>query len=408
MWRLFEYIIYAIIKNMNKRNAAVLSTVVILKKTMAVFFEFFLNIYLFDIMNGNFGFLMAYSSYGAVVGLIAMYVALKFLNRKNAKFVFCFSLILRIVSILMLLTLQDNILSYIWIFKAIDRTSDMWYYAVYETSLIRTSKHGRVGSFVASMSILESITAVLAPAAFGLIIDSFSYEVLFAIIAVDAILTAIIGMNIKIDFKSERLHLVKFMHRAFAKPNMREAYKTMFYQRITMTGAMRYLLPIMMTMTLGTEFGVGSYTGLFAAVFILMMSGVRILNRYHVVKKFYIPSAFIILASAIVMIADANEATILVYCFVSQTIGNVIATESKGAVYAIGKEEGLVRYTRESILTWNIFLVCGQLIGNLIAYLAFVGFDSQVGIIVAMTALMPFIIIQAYHLQNVQKWLKGR
>ena len=393
---------------MDKRSSTILSAVVILKKSMAVFFEFFLNIYLFDIMNGDFGFLMAYSSYGAVVGLIAIFIALKFLTRKNAKVIFVISLFLRIVSIIMLLVLQNNIISFIWLFKAIDRTSDMWYYAVYETSLISTSKRGGVGSFVASMSILESLTAVLTPVFFGFVIDAFSYETLFAIIAIDAILTAIIGMKIKIGIKTEKFHLAKFFRRAMSKPNMREAYKTMFYQRITMTGAMRYLFPILMAMTLGTEFSVGSYTGLFSAVFIIMMTGIRILNRYRVTKKFYIPSACLVLTSAIVMLADTNQATILIYCFISQTIGSVIATESKAAVYAIGKEEGLVRYTRESIFTWNTFLVSGQLIGNLLAYSAFAWFGGLDGIVIAIAILTPFIIIQAYHLQNVQKWLKGR
>lgn len=393
---------------MDKRNSKILSLVVILKKTIAVFFELFLNIYLFDIMNGDFGFLMAYSSYGAVVGLVAMFIALKLLTRRNAKVVFTISLLLRIVSIIMLLILQNNILSFIWVFKAIDRFSDMWYYAVYETSLISTSKRGGVGSFVAGMSILESLTAVLTPAFFGFVIDAFSYEALFVIIAIDAILTATIGMQIKIGIKNEKFHLAKFLRRAMAKPNMREAYKSMFYQRVTMTGALRYLLPILMMMTLGTEFSVGSYTGLFSAVFIVMMTGIRILNRYRITKKFYIPSACLVFASAILMIADTNQSTIIIYCFVSQTIGNMIATESKAAVYAIGKEEGLVHYTRESIFTWNTFLVCGQLLGNFIAYVAFAWLGGLEGITTAIALLMPFTIVQAYHLQNVQKWLKGR
>ena len=47
---------------MDKRNRKILSSVVVLKRVLTVFFEFFLNIYLFELVNGDFGFLMGYSS----------------------------------------------------------------------------------------------------------------------------------------------------------------------------------------------------------------------------------------------------------------------------------------------------------------------------------------------------------
>lgn len=393
---------------MDKRNRTILSSIVILKKVLAVFFEFFLNIYLFELVDGDFGFLMGYSSFGAVVGLVAMFLALRILNTHNAKTIFGISLVLKIVCIFMLLFLRENIISAIWIFKALDRISDTWYSCVYETALIKNAKRGKVGSFVAGMSILESITAMLTPVAFGYIIDAFSYEVLFGIMAIDAVATALIGMRLNIGFKNEKFKLFEFWGKAFKKPHMREAYKVMFYQRITLTGALRYLVPILLFLTLGTEFSVGSYRSLFSVVFIILMEIIRILNRHKKQKNFYVLGALLVFTSAMVMVANLNESTILLYCFMSQTIGDMIMIEARGTVYATGKEEGLVRYTRENIFTWNVFLVCGQLIGNLVALMAYNWFYGVEGLAVAITVLMSFIIIQAYHIQKVQKWLKGR
>ena len=394
--------------NEHRRNAAILSFLVISKKILGVFFDFFLNIYLFEIVNGDFGFLMGYSAYGAIVGIIAMYFVLRILNSSNAKFIFGLSLILKVVCIVMLLVLQKDILNVIWIFKALDRISETWYSCVYETSLIQNTKRGRVGSFVAGMSILESIIAMLTPVVYGYIIDVFSYEMLFAIMAIDAVATAIIGMKLKIGFKNEKFRLMEFWRRADKKPRIKESYKIMFYQRITLTGALKYLIPVLLFLTLGTEFSVGSYKSLFSVVFIIMMELIRIFNKKRIKKNFYVLGAALVFMSAVVMVANLNESTVLLYCFMSQTIGDMIMIESRGTVYAVGKEEGLVRYTRENIFTWNIFLVCGQLIGNLTAYIVYSKFYGVEGLAVAIVILMAFLIVQAYHIQNVQKWLRGR
>ena len=65
---------------MDKRNKVILSSVMTLRSALLVFFEFFLNIYLFEILNGDFNFLMGYSSFGAVWGLVVMFLAMKILK----------------------------------------------------------------------------------------------------------------------------------------------------------------------------------------------------------------------------------------------------------------------------------------------------------------------------------------
>ena len=108
------------------------------------------------------------------------------------------------------------------------------------------------------------------------------------------------------------------------------------------------------------------------------------------------------------MVANLNESTVLLYYFMVQTVGDVIMIEARSTTYATGKEEGLVRYTRENIFTWNIFLVCGQLIGNLVAFVVCKWYYGEEGLAIAIVILMSFIVVQAYHIQNVQKWLRGR
>ena len=359
-------------------------------------------------MNGDFNFLMGYSSFGAVWGLVVMFLAMKILNNKNAKVIFGASLVLKIVCILMLFILRENILSVIWIFKALDRTSDVWYSCVYETSLIKNSKRGKIGNFVAGVSILESIVAVLTPVLFGYIIDAFSYEALFAIMVVESIIMALIGMKLKLGVQNEKFRPVELFRKVFKKPHMREAYKIMFYQRITLTGALKYLIPVLLFLTLGTEFSVGSYKSLFAVVFIIMMEGIRLLNKFKKQKKFYVLFSLLLFVSSVVMIANLNETTILLYYFMSQTIGNMIMIEARSTTYATGRAEGLVQYTRENIFIWNIFLVCGQLVGNLLCVVVYNWFYGVEGLAVAIVILMAFIVVQAYHIQRAQKWLGAR
>ena len=149
---------------------------------------------------------------------------------------------------------------------------------------------------------------------------------------------------------------------------MHKAYLTLFFRRLGGTdGILEYLVPILLFLSLGTEFSVGNYDSLFSVVYIIMLEAVRTLNKKGKIKRFYVPLAMLSLISAVMMVSDQSITNILIFYFTIKTGGALIQLEGSSMIYAVGNKENLSKYTREHQLTWNIALTLGNLVGIAIA-----------------------------------------
>lgn len=180
----------------NKKTLAVLS---LLRKVFDIFTSLFLNIYLFKLVQGDFNFLLLYAAFNAIMGCIFNFVLIKFLSSNNANFIFRVSIACEIVSILMLLIMKENLLSIIWLFALVQRFAKNAYYVVYEVTLIRSTKTHSLSSYVAGINIVSSVITLLAPLVMGYIITNFSWYLVFVLMLIDAVISAIVAT--KVDFK---------------------------------------------------------------------------------------------------------------------------------------------------------------------------------------------------------------
>ena len=95
---------------------------------------------------------------------------------------------------------------------------------------------------------------------------------------------------------------------------MHKAYLTLFFRRLGGTdGILEYLVPILLFLSLGTEFSVGNYDSLFSVVYIIMLEAVRTLNKKGKIKRFYVPLAMLSLISAVMMVSDQSITNILIF-----------------------------------------------------------------------------------------------
>lgn len=150
------------------------------------------------------------------------------------------------------------------------------------------------------------------------------------------------------------------------------------------------------------------YNSLFSVGYIVLLEVVRIANKKSFRKRFYLPLSLLCLASAIVMVSNFNVATILIFYFTIKTGGKLLQTESASMIYAIGKKEKLAVHTREHQFTWNIFLTLGNLVGILIAFIAYNYFYSKDVFAVIIVILMAFFVLHAYLLQKLEVGLKNK
>ena len=198
---------------MNKENNNTIALIVFFRKFISVFFSLFLNIYVLSIVN-DVGLVIKYNLVGIIFEFIFNFLILRFINNKNAKIIYNSSFIELIVCIILLLTLKENIYKYIYLFRILYALEKVSYAAPYEMIIMGSNNKKTMSNFLANVNIASSIATILTPVFSGFIIESFSYNMLFVILGLEALIIIIISTRLK-DFyiADKKLDLKGFYHK---------------------------------------------------------------------------------------------------------------------------------------------------------------------------------------------------
>lgn len=392
---------------MEQNNRKYISTISFFRKFIRVFFSLFFNIYILKIVNNDLSFIIKYTLFGVIAEFIICYIILKFINSKNAKTIFKASFPLLILSIVLLLIFKEKIVNYIFLFKILERLSESCYYIPYELIVIGSNNNKTMSSFFANINILSSIATIVTPIFSGFIIQKFSYYMVFAILIIEGFV--IIGISLKIkDFtvSDKKLELKKFFKIIKNKKYMLDIYECMFYRKLSSQGAITELLPIILFLRLGTELDLGTYNSLFAIISIISLQILKMINNKKIKKGFYPYLAIIIFLSSILVVYNSSFTTLLIYYILMNSFGAVIESESYSAVCAAIKIDGLVEYKKEHILTYNIYMVIGQIISYSLVYVLYNYFYDVNILSISVSILMFFLIISAVYLNKTERYLE--
>lgn len=393
---------------MEQKNRKYIAIIAFLRKFMSVFFSLFFNIYILQIVDNDLNFIIKYTLYGVVLGFVLEYILLKIINSKNASIIYRLSFLLSVSSIFLLIIFKENIVNCIYLFKTLDVMKTLFYSVPYELIVIGSNSNKSMSSYLANLNILENITAILTPIFSGFVIEKFSYNMLFFILAIETVLIILISFKIK-DFtvQDNKMKLKEFWKTAKEKLHLKDIYKCMFYRRISAQGAMTELLPIVLFLRLGTEFSFGSYNTMFAVISIISLQILKIINKKNIEKKFYPYMAIVIFISSIGVVFNASFTTLLIYYILMNSFGTIIESESCSAVYAAIKTDNLSKYRKEHIFTFNIYMVIGQVISYSLVYILYNYFYNVNIISIAISILMFFLIIATIYLRRTEKYLYG-
>lgn len=391
---------------MEQKNRKYIAIIAFLRKFMSVFFSLFFNIYILQIVNNDLNFIIKYTLYGVVLGFILEYILLKIINSKNASIIYRLSFVLSASSIFLLIIFKENIVNYIYLFKTLDVMKTLFYAVPYEFIVIGSNSNKSMSSYLANLNILENITAILTPIFSGFVIEKFSYNMLFFILAIETVLIILISFKIK-DFtvQDDKMKLKEFWKIAKEKQHLKDIYKCMFYRRISAQGAMKELLPIVLFLRLGTELSFGSYNSVFAIISIISLQILKIINSKNIEKKFYPYMAIVIFISSICVVFNSSFTTLLIYYILMNSFGIIVENESCSAVYAAIKIDNLSKYRKEHIFTFNIYMVSGQVISYSLVYVLYNYFYNVNIISIVISMLMFFLIIATIYLRRTEKYL---
>ena len=315
-----------------------------------------------------------------------------------------FTYILPVTSLLIIF--KENIVKYIYLYKTFDTMRTIFYAAPYELMIIGSNTNKSMSSYLANLNILENITAILTPIFSGFVIEKFSYNALFSLLAIETILIIIISFKIK-DFtiQDNKMNLKEYWEKSKDKKHLKDIYKCMFFRRISSQGAMTELLPIVLFLRLGTEFSFGGYNTMFALISIVSLQILKIINKKNIKKKFYPYMAIVIFISALMVVFDTSFVTLLIYYIFMNSFGTIIESESCSAVYAAIKVDNLEKYRKEHIMTFNIYMLVGQLISYSLVFVLYNYFYNVNILSITIAILMFFLIIATIYLRKTENYI---
>ncbi len=391
---------------MEQTNRKYIAIIAFLRKFLSVFFSLFFNIYILKIVNNDMNFILKYTVYSVILAFILEYISLKIINSKNAGIFYKSSFVLSVICIILLIILKENVVKYIYLIKTLDTMKSTFYAIPYELIVIGSNTNKSMSSYLANLNILENITTVLTPIFSGFVIEKFSYNVLFIILGLETMLIIVIASNIK-DFtvQDEKMNLREFWKVAKDKICLKDIYKCMFFRRISSQGAITELLPIVLFLRLGTELSFGSYNTMFAIISIISLQILKVINNKNINKKFYPYMAIIIFISSLMVVFNTNFITLLIYYILMNSFGTIIESESCSAVYAAIKVDNLEKYRKEHIMSFNIYMIIGQIISYGLVYILYNYFYNVNILSIAVSILMFFLIISAIYLRKTEQYL---
>lgn len=391
---------------MNERNCKTIALISFLRKFIAVFFSIFLNIYVFSLSN-DIGLIIKYNLVGVIFEFLFLVLIFHFINNKNARMIYNASFIELILCIFLLFFLKENIYTYVYLFRILYALEQVSYFAPYELIVMGANNKKTMSSFLANINILSALAAIVTPIFSGVIIENFSYNLLFVILGIEAIVIIILSMNLQNFYVVDcKLKLKEFWHKVKQHPHLKDIYKCMFFRRISSQGVITDLLSPILFLKVNSELSVGAYNSVFSIASILALSWLKIRNLKNKPKKFYIPMSIVIFISSVVLVYYPNMITLLVYYIFLNTLGTIIESESCGILYASIDFQELKNYSREHDIFFNIYMFFGQVLSYSCAYILYRYFYNVdiLSIIVAIS--MFFLIISAYYLQKTELYLK--
>lgn len=390
---------------MDIHNIRNISIIAFLKKFISVFFTLFFNIYVLKIVN-DVGFIIMLNLIRIIFeGLFGIFIS-SIITNKNAKIIYNSSFIQLIICILILIIFKEKICNFIYIFIILYALERVCYSVPYEMIVMGANNQKSMSNFLANINIINSIATILAPIFSGFIIEKFSYNILFILLGIEVVLVICISTQIKNFYISnEKLKLKEFIVKCKNQLQLKNIYKCMFYRRISFQGAITDLLPLLLFLKVNSEFSVGSYKSLFAIISIVSLSILKVINKKRIKKKFYIPFSILIFFSSLFLVYNTSFITLMLYYIVINSLGEILESESCSAVYESINIDGLEKYKREHEIVFNIYMLVGQTISYLFAYLMYIYFYNVNAISISICIMMFFSIIACIYLQKTELFL---
>lgn len=383
----------------NKTKKTLLA-IALLRSAINSFTQTFLNIYLITVTGDNLLVLVS-MLIGFIVTIVQARLMLRFLNERNAKFFYVLSFVMLFIYTISL-PLVNGISPALMtiIIQILAASQKQFYYGTTEMVVMGANDESNMRQYSSSVTLMESIPAVIVPFISGAAITAFSYNTIFPVMIVAAIALILLSKGMKTFCLPEH----RYDYRKF-KTIIKEykvsgllighSLKTIAIHNVTA----EFLLPLMLYLRVGSEISVGGWSSLFALMPII---AVGIYKKMRTKPNIIILSVIVMLSSLPIFIIPSVISVVLLQLAL-KTAGNWIDIEDNSIIYSLPAKYGFQEYKKEYNVYFNGYLFAFRELSVFIVMIIYVTIKNAMAITLSVFLFMSLLIPASV---LIRKWQK--
>lgn len=383
----------------DKTKKALLA-IAMLRSAINSFTQIFLNIYLITVTGDNLIVLIS-MFIGFIVTIVQAHVMMRVLTEKNAKIFYMASFVMLFMYTISL-PLVNNISPVIMtiIIQILAASSKQFYYGTTEMVVMGANDESNMRQYSSSVTLMESIPVIITPFISGVAISKFSYNAVFIVMIVAAIILVVLSKGMQTfclpehtyDYNKIR-HIIK-QHKVSGL-FIGHSLKTIAIHNVTS----EFLLPLMLFIRVGSELSLGSWSSIFAIIPIVAISIYKKLKS----KPNVILLAIIVVLGSLPIIVYPSVISVVILQLVLKTAGNWIDIESNSLIYALPSKYDFKEYKKEYNAYFNGYLFIFRELSVIITMVIYITLRNAFAITLSLF-IFELMLIPASIL--IRKWQK--
>lgn len=384
------------------KEKIILMIINLFTQILFAFYNIFFNIFILKIVN-DINFVLMYNCYKISIGILWQIIMTKLLNHKSFNTIYRLSFFMLFVATLIVFFVKAETIYYlVWIVGAVFAIAEISFYVPHEMLVMHKNKATSMHKFLGLSSIISSISGILSPFISGYVIGHISYTILFVILIVFAFVAFILSFFIKSYYTdNNNLSYKQFVKIAFKDKKIKSTYWAYTCYRIFEAGVIQTLLPVLLFLKTGSEFSVGTYKTIIAAVAVVLL----FLYTYYAKHKTlinWIENALMVVSS-ILLITYPTFVTFIIYYFVQGCVTKLYNNFSNNLLFTSIKNTPLEESRKYHHLTFTVMSRFFILISYGAAIIIYNYFRTDLMLSIFVAGLTVFFILATLIFHRTQK-----
>ena len=356
-----------------------------------IFYSLFFNIYILQNVTSSIVQLLSYYAIAIIIAILMVLPFFKILNKRSSIWIYRSSFLLSFIITLLTMFISARFAYALILINSLRYVYNLCFYTPNEIASIHNTDNSNVNQFLA----IKRICSVAVNVAFSLLVsylfEHFNAIILFAIMLVD-----VLGMFLLSFFISElgvesSFRPLEYLKQAKSTPHMNSVYLTHFFKRISESGVVNTLIPIMIFMKLGNSFSLGILSSVASVLMILALTIFTKLyqHRHNVI----IIGDIVNIICSILLIIFTNKIIYIIYFFTNKIVTTLISNAQCSTLFAAIQNNQLNIYKKEHIFCYTLIGLSAELISYITGILlcSLISLEIAIPIIITTFMFMQFM-----------------